>query len=446
MNIIIVGDEEIGYYLARSLSKLNHNVTVIDQHTEDLQQLEADTDLLTVVGDSSSPGVLLEASVEDTDLLISVQHDEKINLITSILAKKLGAKRTIARINNVEFLSSQNKKMFKDLGVDELVCPERIAAKEIINLLARNAAAEVYDFSGGLIMVYMLRIDENCMVTNKSLNEISLLYPDVEARCLCILRKGKIIIPDRSDSYQINDFVYLIVTPESLPKVKELGGKKEYMVKSAIIAGGGRIGLRTALDTEDKMQIKLIDSDRERCYVLANLVNSTMIINGDANDMELLRDEGLEDADAFIAVTDNTETNILTCLHANKQGVKKTIALVENVNYIDVSQDLGIDAIINKKLITASYIIRFTINAEVTSGKWLSGIDAEIIEVLVKEKSPATKRYIKRLLLPDGVNIGGVIRNGKAMIATGETQIEPGDKVIVFTIPESASKLMRLFN
>lgn len=446
MNIIIVGDEEIGYHLARSLSKLNHNITVIDQHAEDLKQLEADTDLLTVYGDSSSPRILSEASVKEADLVISVQHDEKINLITSVLAKRLGAKRTIARINNVEFLTSHNKAMFKDLGVDEMVCPERIAAKEITNLLIRNAAAEVYDFSDGLIMVYMIRLDKNSPVTNKSLNEINLLYPDVEARCLCILRKGKIIIPDRSDSYQTNDLVYLIVTPDSLPKVKELGGKKDYTVKSLIIAGGGRIGLRTALDTEDKMQVKLIDADKERCYELANTVNSTMIINGDANDMELLRDEGLEDTDAFIAVTDSTETNILTCLHANKEGVKKTIALVENVNYIDVSQDIGIDAIINKKLITASYIIRFTINAEVTSSKWLSGIDAEIMEVLVKEKSPATKRYIKRLLLPDGVNIGGIIRNGKAMIATGETQIETGDKVIVFTIPESASKLMRLFN
>jgi trk system potassium uptake protein TrkA len=292
----------------------------------------------------------------------------------------------------------------------------------------------------------MMRLDKNALLLNKTMAEMGQLYPNLEARAICIIRKGKTIIPAGPDMYMKDDLVYLIAKPESIEKIKELGGKRDYQIKNAMILGGGRIGKRAALNLQNDIDLKLIEMNKERCFQLVDDLNRTMIINGNGNDINLLMDEGLDETDAFIALTDSSETNILACLHAHKQGVKKTIALVENVSYIDVSQEIGIDTIINKKLITASYIARFTLNANVTSSKWLSGIDAEVVEVLVKEGAPITKKPIMYLDLPKGVNIGGVIRNNEAYIAKGNVQIMPGDKVVAFTIPESANKLMKLFN
>lgn|SRR5574344_119535 len=446
MDIIIAGDGEVGFYLARTLSKVKHNITVVDPHSELLKMLQTDSDLLTIAGKSTSIETLKDAGVGNCDLLISVLHEESINIITCLIGKRLGAKRTIARVNSIEYLNEDNKSMFKSLGIDEMVCPERIAAKEITNLLTRNTATEVFDFSNGLLSIYMTRLDNQAAFINKTLSQTAKDYPQMEARIVCIIRKGKTIIPSGDDVYMNDDLVYLLAKSDSIQVVKELINKKDYQIKNAIIIGGGRIGKRASMNLQDSIDIKLIEQDKNKCFDLVDQLNRAMIINGNGSDINLLMDEGLSDTDAFIATTDSTETNILSCLHAHKHGVKKTIALVENINYIDVSQDIGIDTIINKKLITASYIARFTLNADVTSSKWLSGIDAEVVEVIVQDKALATKKPIMELDIPKGVSIGGVVRDGVSYIAKGDFQIESGDKVVAFTIPESANKLMKLFN
>ncbi len=446
MNIIIAGDGEVGFHLAKTLSKVRHNITVVDPHSDLLKLLQTDSDLLTVTGNSTSISVLKEAGISDCDLLISVLHQENINIITCILGKRLGAKRTVARVSTIEYLNDDNKSMFKAMGIDEMVSPERIAAKEITNLLIRNTATEVFDFSGGLLSIYMTRLDKHTAFTDKTIADVAKEFPQMDARIVCIIRSGQTIIPGGDDYYREGDLIYLLLRPQSLEIVKTLFKKTEIQIKNAMILGGGRIGKRTALNIQDKIQLKIIEQDRDRCLNLVDDLNNTMIINGNGSDISLLMDEGLRQTDAFIATTGSTETNILSCLHAHKQGVKKTIALVENISYIDVSQDIGIDTIINKKLITASYIARFTLSGEVTSSKWLSGIDAEVFEVIVKEKSPATKDIIMNLKIPSGVSIGGIIRDGESFIARGNTRIETGDKVVVFSLPESANKAMKLFN
>ncbi|MDD2489101.1 MAG: Trk system potassium transporter TrkA [Bacteroidales bacterium] len=446
MNIVIAGDGEVGFHLASSLSKVKHNITVVDPNSELLKMLEADSDLLTIAGNSTSLATLREAGVANCDLLISVLHQESINIITCMLGKRLGAKRTIARVNTQEYLNDINKGMFRGMGVDELVCPEKIAAKEISNLLTRNVATELFDFSNGLLCIYMLRIDHRALVINKTLIDVAKEYPDLGIRTVCIIRKGRTIIPKGDEKYVVNDLVYLIAKPDSINKIKQLGGKEDHNLRSAIIVGGGRIGRRAAINLHNKLDLKIIEKDIDRCNRLANEFDDVMIINGDGSDVSLLQDEGIRTTDAFISLTQSTETNIMSCLYAHRQGVKKTIALVENVNYIDVSQDIGIDTIINKKLITASYIARFTLGGEITASKWLSGIDAEVVEVVAKQGSPITKKQLKDIKFPEGVNIGGLIRNGKAIIAQGQTQIEPNDKVVAFTIPESAHKFVKLLS
>ncbi|MBR3940493.1 MAG: Trk system potassium transporter TrkA [Bacteroidales bacterium] len=446
MNIVIAGDGEVGFHLAKSLSELNHNIIVVHPHSALLQKLVNESEIGAVNGDSTSFEVLHRAEVHNCDLLLAVLHDESINIITCILGKKMGAKRTVARVSNVEYLQTNNKMMFRSLGVDEMVCPERIATKEIINLLNHSIATEFFDFSNGLLSMYLIRLDENASVINKTMREIVLEYPEIEVRIVAILRNNETIIPNSTVTFKKGDLAYIISKPRQLEPIKKVIGSADVDIKNVMIAGGGRIGRFTALDLENKKRVTLVDENPKRCETLCEVLNNTLVINGDATDVDLLKDEGIDRMDAFVAVTNSTETNILTCLHARKYGVKKTIALVENTDFINLSQAIGIDTIINKKLITASYIARFTVKGDAVSSKWLSGTNAELIELTAHEKSKATKVPIKDLNIPQGATIGGIIRGNQAILPTRETQIMAGDKVVVFTLPKVMYAISKLFD
>jgi trk system potassium uptake protein TrkA len=445
MNIIIAGDGEVGFYLAKSLTELNYNITVVDPHSELLKKLESETDLLTIAGSSTSPRVLREANVGDCDLFLSVLHDESINLMTCILAKKLKAKKTVARITNAELLADRHREMFRDLGVDELVCPERIAAKEITNLLNNSAATEFFSFSGGLLSMSLIRLDDDSAVIDHSVKELSQIYSRLQARIVAIVRNGETIIPHADFVLQQGDLAYLISRSSDMDEIKKLAGKTSLKVRRVMIAGGGRTGRYAALTLNRSMQITMIEADRQRCGELCEALSDTLIINGDATDIDLLKDEGLSECDAFIAVTDSSETNVLTCLHAKRLGVKRTIALVENTGFITLSQDIGIDTIINKKLITASYIARFIVNADAVSSKWLSGTNAEVIEFVVGRWSQASRKPIGKLSLPEGATIGGIVRGKECILPTRDTELKAKDRVVVFSLPKVTEQVARLF-
>lgn len=445
MNIVIAGDGEVGFHLAKMLTGENHNITIVDPHQELLKMVEAHTDLLTITGDSTSFGVLENANIQKADLLISVVHDERTNILTCALGKKLGAKKTICRINNLEYLAERNQELFKDMGIDELVCPERIAADEIIHLFDRAAATEVVDFTNERLSLYLLKLDKHAKVIGKSLKEIAQTHSELPFRAVAIHRNSETIIPKGCDQFEAGDLAYIICKKEGVAQMMELSGKRKMPIKNVMIIGGGRIGRKTARLLENKLNLKLIEIDKDRCMHLTDNLSNTLIINGDARDADLMEDEGIRGMDAFVAVTDNSETNILTCLLARKMGVRKVIALVENVDYIDLAQRFGVDAVINKKLITASHIVKFTMDAEVTSMKCLSGIDAEAVELVARPNSPVTKSPIKKLNLPKGSIIGGILRGDESIIATGDLQIEEHDKVVVFCMPESLQKVNKIF-
>jgi trk system potassium uptake protein TrkA len=445
MNIIIAGDGEVGVHLAKSLTELDHNITVVDPHSELLKRLESETDLMTITGDSTSPQVLIDANVADCDLFLSVLHDESVNLVTCILAKKLKAKKTVARISNAELLNPKHREMFRELGVDELVCPERIAAREITNLLNNSVATEFFDFSGGLLTMYVVRIDEGSPVVGHDVKELAQEHPDLQVRVVAILRHGETLIPHRGMALRVDDQVYLIGRTNQMEGVNQVVGKQAVAIRRTMIAGGGRIGRYAAITLQDKMHITLIEENRQRAEELSSLLNDTLIISGDATDIDLLKEEGLENVDAFIGVTDSSETNVLTCLHAKRLGVKRTIALVENTGFIDISQDIGIDTIINKKLITASYIARFIVKGDAVSSKWLSDTNAEVMELIVGKRAPATKTPLGELEIPEGATVGGVIRGRETLLPSRELQLAEGDKVVIFTLPKSMSKMVKLF-
>ena len=446
MNIIIAGDGEVGFHLAKSLTDMEHNITVVDPHSELLKRLESESDLMTIAGDSTSPQVLRDAGVEGCDLFLAVLHDESINLVSAILAKKLKAKRTVARITNAELLTPKHRDMMKELGVDEMVCPERIAAKEITNLLNNTVATEFFDFSGGLLTMYVIRLEAESPVVNHCVKELTEMYRSLQVRVVALLRAGETIVPHSDTVFQQGDLAYIIGRANQLEAVNQVAGKQAVSIKRLMMAGGGRIGRYAAMSLNDKLKITLIEQNRERAEELSAQLDNTLIIHGDATDIELLKDEGLQEADAFIAVTDSSETNVLTCLHAKKLGVKRTIALVENTGFITLSQDIGIDTIINKKLITASYIARFVVKGDAVSSKWLSGTNAEVLELIVGKWAPATRKPIGELSMPQGATIGGVIRGRETIMPSRDLQLLQGDKVVVFTLPSTMAAVARLFD
>jgi trk system potassium uptake protein TrkA len=446
MNIIIAGDGEVGVHLAKSLTELDHNITVVDPHSELLKRLESETDLLTITGDSTSPQVLEDAGVDHCDLFLSVLHDESINLVTCILAKKLRAKRTVARITNAELLAPKHREMFRDLGVDEMVCPERIAAKEITNLLNNSAATEFFDFSGGLLTMYVVRLEEGSPVVGREVREATAEYPDLQARVVALLRGGDTIIPHGDTVFHAGDLAYIIGRANQLENINRVVGKQAVSIRNIMIAGGGRIGRYAAMTLSDRMRITLIEENRQRAEELSAQLDGPLIIHGDATDIELLKEEGLQHVDAFIGVTNSSETNVLTCLHAKRLGVGRTIALVENTGFIDISQDIGIDTIINKKLITASYIARFIVKGDAVSSKWLSGTNAEVIELMVGKHAPATRHTLGELQIPDGGTVGGVIRGRETILPSRDLKLQQGDKVVVFTLPKAMAAMAKLFD
>lgn len=446
MRIVIAGDGEVGLYLAQELSKEEHTITMIVPNEDLVKTVESHSDVMAIVGDPTSISLLKRANVKKADLMISALHEERTNLLSAAISKRLEATKTIARVSTLEYLSDENARMFESIGVDHMVCPEEIAANEIVDLLKQNAATEIFDFSDGKLSLFLIRLEANAPVLNKSLDLIAQEYAHLYFRAVAIHRKGMTIIPKGNDKFLENDLAYVITRPEGIDDLLKLGGKVRIDIRNVMMVGGGRVGRTVARRLEHKLNIKLIEKDKERAVQLANQLSESLIIHGDARDISLLEDEDITGMDAFVALTDNSETNILSCLHAKKSGVPRTIALVENIEYIDLSQNIGIDTIVCKKLSTASSIIRFTMNSEVTSIKCLSGINADVLEFVARPHSPVTRAPIRKLNFPKGAIIGGVVRGNESFIAVGDFQIQEGDRVVVFSLPEAIHIVDNLFD
>ena len=445
MKIVIAGAGAVGTHLAKMLSHQDHDIILIDSDEEKLNLIDSHLDLLTIVGSSSSIKDLKEANVKKADLFIAVTQSEEINITSSLLAKKLGAKRTIARINNQEYLVPENKEFLKSLGIDEFVYPERLAAKEVINYLSRSGTRQMYEFSGGKLLLYGIKISSKSVIMDKTLAEVSKMTGDDDYRAVAIKRNGDTIIPRGHNRFMRGDLVFVISKAESIDRVMTLAGKQKYKIKKAMILGGSRIGYKTASELEQTLDLKLLEIDKNKSIKLADALEKTLVINGDGRDMDLLKEEGIQKMDAFVAVTGNSETNILACLLASKMGVKRTIAEVENIDYIDLADSIGVGAMINKKLLAASYIYRFTMDADVQHCKWLTVSDAEVIELVVQPKSKITMGKLKDIDFPEDANIGGIIRGDQGIIAKGDTQIQEGDQVVVFTMPSAIKKVEKIF-
>ncbi|MBN2682387.1 MAG: Trk system potassium transporter TrkA [Bacteroidales bacterium] len=446
MRIVISGAGEIGTHLAEMLARDKHDIVVIDLSEENLKFADNHFDILSIQGSSTSFETLKEAKVKSADLLISVTDSEEVNILTAIVGKSLGAKKTIARIDTKEFLTKQSKDYFTNLGVDILICPENLAAMEIAGLLKQVGTTEVFEFSSGILSLVVIRLDEESKIIGKSLEETDAINPNFDFRAVAITRNNKTIIPKGNDVFQNDDFVYVVTNKEGIKEVLKYAGKEKFDIGNIMILGGSRIGKRAAKALEGHLHVKLIEAKKEKCFFLADFLEKTLVINGDGTNIALLKEEGLEKMDAFIAVTGNSETNILSCLLAKSYGVKKAIAEIENIDYIDLAENIGIDTIINKKLLAASHIFKYTKSADVASLRCLTGADAEVIELIAREGSTITKKQVKDLKFPKEAIIGGLVRENAAFIVKGNTEIIAGDKVVVFTLPSAINRVQEFFS
>ncbi len=446
MKIIIAGAGEVGYHLAKQLSSEEHDISVIDVDSTHLERTDSSTDVMTIQGSSTAIKILKQASVEKTDLVVAVTSSESININTAVISKNLGAKRTIARVSNAEYIAPENKEMFKSLGVDHLIYPEELAANEVVKLIERSAATDVLEFEDGKLSLIGLKLDKSVPVLRMSMRELSDKHDTTAFRIVAIHRGMHTIIPRGEDIFLPNDQVFVITKPEGIDEIIQVAGKENTKLQNIMILGGGKIGRKTAKMLENNVNIKLVEADTDKTTDLADYLQRTLVIRGDGRDLDLLAQEGIIDMDAFIAVTNDAETNIITSLMAKHLGVAKTITQVDNVDYIPLTQTIGLDSLINKKLITANSITRFIRKANIVSLATLQGIDAEVLEYVVKPKSTITKGPIKGLKFPKNAIIGGYVRDDVGAIADGDTVFVAGDKVVVFTLPDVISKVEKFFS
>lgn len=444
MRIFIAGAGAVGTHLAKLFVASDHDVTLMDEDEEKLQQMESHLDLMTRKGCMTSLEDLKEADVSSSDLFIAVPPYPDMSILACILAKKLGAKTTVSRVNTSEYLSPENLEFFHQLGVDELIYPEQLGALEAVESLKRVGIRQLFESSDGNILLAVIKVRENAPLINKPFSDIDKQRED-KYNIVAIYRNDETIIPHGNDRLMHNDLGYFVTTRENLPIVLADAGKQQYDINNVMIIGGSRVGKRIAAELEDNYNVKLIEISREKSTKLANMLERTLVINGDGRNLELLKEEGIAKMNAFIAVTDNSEVNILACQLAKKLGVKKTVAEVENLDYIPLAEGIGIGTLINKKLIAASYIYRYTLHAHVAYVKCLTSTNAEMLELVAQPDSKITKAPIKELSLPKDMNIGGIVRGDETIIASGHTQIEPYDKVVVFAMQSSIQKIEKLF-
>lgn len=429
------------------LSEADHDIAVVDDDPKRLEELTSVADIVTVEGDPTAFAVLKKAAVRKADLFISVGSVENTNILSAILAKQLGARKVIARIDNEEYLEPNNKEMFINMGIDYLFYPEKVAAQEVINLLGHTSTTEYVDFSGGKLALVVFTLDPSSPLVGKTLLEVTEDRENLPYRTVAIMRgSGETIIPRANDHFKEGDQIYVISNRESTHAVTEFSGRSNIDINNMMILGGSRIGTCIAAELQNEVDIKLVDYNQEKAYRLAETLESTLIIHQDGRNIEAMLEEGLGNMDAFVAVTGRSETNILAAMLAKKIGVKKVIAEVENLNYINLAESVGVDTIINKKLITASNIFRFTMDTDVQAIKCLTGSDAEVLEFIVKPNSPATKAPIRDLGFPRNAIIGGIVRGDRVFIATGAMQINAYDRVVAFAQPAAIPKIGKYFN
>ena len=444
MKIIIAGAGEVGTHLAKLLSQENQDIVLMDANEENLN-IPYHYEIMTTVGNPTSISDLRSAGIKSADMFIAVTPEESVNMTACMLANNLGAEKTIARVSNNEYIHPKNLELFSKLGVESLICPETLAAAEIVNALKTPWSRQWSELAGGKLILVGAKVRDNAPIINKFLYDLS---KDSKIFHIVAIKRGdETIIPRGSDQILSGDILYFTTTPEHVNDIRILSGKQTMGIERVTIIGGSRIAMKVAELLPSYIQVKMVEKNRDKSYRLAEKVESNvMVINGDGRNTDFLIRENLKNCDAFIALTENSETNILTCVTAKSLGIPKTVAEVENLDYIEMAEKLDIGTVINKKLIAVSHIYRFLLNADVSNVKCMTFANAEVAELVARPNSKVTRKHVKDLNLPKDITLGGLIRNGKAEILDGNAIIQSGDLVVVFCLNSAMRKIEDYFN
>ena len=443
MKIVIEGAGEIGSHLAKMLRAEANEVTIIDDDAQRLAAVGAYSDVETVLGNPSSIKTIREAGVARADLFIAVYPftTQEVNIVGALLAKQMGAKRVIARINDEDYLAAENRLLFKELGIELMFYPEKSAADEIVTSLKHVSSSDTMDFAHGKLQISVFKIDEESPMVDLRLEEfIRMMTPEETAlfRIIAISRDANTIIPKFDTKFQFGDVVFTVSKREGLKSIIKYFGKTDKTISRVMILGGSPIAEMVARALSSQMSaVKIIEKSKERCIALSEkLPESVVVVNGDGSNSDFLYEEGIRDYDAFLALTDSDESNVLCSVVAKKFGVPRTVAEVENIEYIRLAEEMGVDTVINKKLITAGKIFKFTLSGKARFVKYMSGSNAEIIEYTVAPGSA---------IIPTNAIIAGVVRGSDSFIAVGDTRIEDYDRVAIFALPQTIKEIDKFF-
>ena len=446
MKIIIAGAYAIGTHLAKLLARNDQDIVLIDEDEERLNNISSDYDLMTVHASPSSIKALKNAGVGNADLYIGVTPDENENMNSCILAKALGAKKTVAKVNNYEFMNPELKVIFDNVGIDSLIYPENLAAQDIVNGLKMSWVRQRWDVHNGALIMLGIKLRETCEILNEPLKD--LCKPESPYHIVAVKRGDETIIPRGDDVLKMYDMAYFMTTRNYIPYIRKIVGKEHYVdVKNVMVMGGGNTAVRAVQMMPEYMNVKIFESDEKRCEQINELIDTdkAMVINGDGRDISLLVEEGVKNTQAFVSLTGNAETNILACLTAKRLGVRKTIAMVENIDYVKMAESLDIGTIINKKAIAASHIYQMMLDSDVKNTRFLMTANADVAEFTAQEGSKVTRKKVFELGLPHGTTIGGLVRGGEGHLVSGGSQIEAGDIVVVFCHNVNMSKIEKYF-
>ncbi len=459
MKIVIAGAGAVGTHLARMLSNDNQDVVLIDPKEKNILRLTSELDIMTLMRQPTSIEAMKDAEVHRADLFIAVTPNESENLVCAMLAKQLGAKKTVARVDNYEYMMPENLQLFKNMGIESLIYPELLAAEDIAASARYSWVRQLWEFNNGELLLLSVKMHDAHPIFEKEISnkDNQLVGHTLKAigrahghnfHVVAIKRDGETVSPNGDEKILPRDLVFFMTTRENLNEIRRLTGKEDYpAVRNSLIIGGGKLSVRASWKLGDIHEsVKIVEANPKRTEELQSLVSpKTMILEGEGYDVDLLNDEGYGSMEALIALTDNDQENILACVAARRRGIRKTIAQVENLDYFDMADDLDIGTIINKKMIAASHIYRMLLKGDVDNVKMLAIGKADVAEFVVKPGSQVTRKKVMDLHLPNGVNIGGMSREGRSMLVGGGTQLQAGDRVVVFCVNNTLRKLDKFF-
>ena len=441
------------------LSNDNQDVVLIDPKEKNILRLTSELDIMTLMRQPTSIEAMKDAEVHRADLFIAVTPNESENLGCAMLAKQLGAKKTVARVDNYEYMMPENLQLFKNMGIESLIYPELLAAEDIAASARYSWVRQLWEFNNGELLLLSVKMHDAHPIFEKEISnkDNQLVGHTLKAigrahghnfHVVAIKRDGETVSPNGDEKILPRDLVFFMTTRENLNEIRRLTGKEDYpAVRNSLIIGGGKLSVRASWKLGDIHEsVKIVEANPKRTEELQSLVSpKTMILEGEGYDVDLLNDEGYGSMEALIALTDNDQENILACVAARRRGIRKTIAQVENLDYFDMADDLDIGTIINKKMIAASHIYRMLLKGDVDNVKMLAIGKADVAEFVVKPGSQVTRKKVMDLHLPNGVNIGGMSREGRSMLVGGGTQLQAGDRVVVFCVNNTLRKLDKFF-